>query len=219
MQEQKFTDYFIDNLVNKYGYPKQAIKKHVKIGGYCFDVAIQKGVVYVQVFEFHNSLTHEVHNVYQRFSDVSVETPFYCVIFDDKGKFKLYDGNNLEKEVQDIASILNYKNAIARFFRPTLNEFSAVKNEISAGCYISAFLIMLYVGYYLFYHIVRNSGCCGCCPRHVVNNPMPLSYELLAYLGLIIFLLIFPSVLKLWNYIKRIKIGSFELDLRDELYN
>lgn len=204
MVERDFEEKFVDLLINKYGYPRQAIKKGVRIGNFIVDIAIQKGTVYIQAFEFKCKYTPEVRVVYQRFSDVCVDTPFYCIVFDNSGKFKMYDCN-IEKEVSDVAGVLNYDNAIARFFRPTLRDFDNVKKSISAVCYISVGIIIIYITIYIFCYI------CPCC-----KITLPLSSELITVFGFIIVLFLLPSLLKLWNYIKQIKIGAFELDLREE---
>ena len=114
MTEQEKKKRFIADLVSKYGYPKESVKSDIRIGSNVYDVAIQKGTIYIQAFEFKKKLVREISLIYQRFSEASVETPFYSVIFKDDGSWKMYEGTDLKKPIQDVKEVLNYKKAIAK---------------------------------------------------------------------------------------------------------
>ena len=81
MTEQDFVEKFVADLVSVYGYPKETIKRNVQIDIHRYDVLIQKGTVYIQAFEFKKKPIQGIRFIYQRFSEVSVDTPFYRVIF------------------------------------------------------------------------------------------------------------------------------------------
>ena len=77
MTEQEMKKNFMSDLVSKYGYPEESVKSDVRISSNVFDVAIPKGTIYIQAFEFKKKHTREISFIYQRFSEASVEPPFY----------------------------------------------------------------------------------------------------------------------------------------------
>lgn len=212
MTEKEFEEKFITDLISTYGYPNEAVKRDVKIGTSIFDVAIQKGTIYIQAFEFKKNPTREISFIYQRFSETSVETPFYSVIFKDDGSWKMYEGTDFKKPIQDVKEVLNYKKAIAKFFHDAQHDIGRVIKGLKIKCRICACVLMLYFALYLIC-----GGACQCCCNHAANIPDLLSYDIILYLCLIIILVLLPSLIQLIGVVRRVKIGLFELELADKL--
>lgn len=212
MTEKEFEEKFITDLISTYGYPNKAIKRDVKIGTSIFDVAIQKGTIYIQAFEFKKKLVREISLIYQRFSEASVETPFYSVIFKDDGSWKMYEGTDFKKPIQDVKEVLNYKKAIAKFFHDAQHDLGEVIKSLKNKCGFCACVLMLYFALYLIC-----GGACQCCCNHAANIPDLLSYDIILYLCLIIILVLLPSLIQLIGVVRRVKIGLFELELADKL--
>lgn len=210
MSEFEFVKKFIDDLVNKYGYPKEAIKQEIKIGNVICDIAIKKGTKFIQVFELKKTLMPAAHIVLQRLSDVQVETPCFLVIFDDNGTWKLYDANNPEKEIIDKANVLNYGNATTRLINKSLNDITPILKKIANIGEWSASVLLFYL---LAYGICYYKA--GAYSSHYVR--IPLSFEIITCFGIIIILLLLPYLLDLLKCIRRLKIGAFELELKEEL--
>lgn len=212
MTEKEFEEKFITDLISTYGYPNEAVKRDVKIGTSIFDVAIQKGTIYIQAFEFKKKLVREISLIYQRFSEASVETPFYSVIFKDDGSWKMYEGTDFKKPIQDVKEVLNYKKAIAKFFHDAQHDLGEVIKSLKNKCGFCACSLALYFVCYVFYSFV----CCCCCDQ---SDKMPnlLSYDIILYLCLIIVLVLLPSIVQLIGVVRKIKIGLFELELTEKL--
>lgn len=212
MTEKEFEEKFITDLIFTYGYPNEAIKRDVKIGTSIFDVAIQKGTIYIQAFEFKKKLVREISLIYQRFSEASVETPFYSVIFKDDGSWEMYEGTDFKKPIQDVKEVLNYKKAIAKFFHDAQHDLGEVIKSLKNKCGFCACSLALYFVCYVFYSFV----CCCCCDQ---SDKMPnlLSYDIILYLCLIIVLVLLPSIVQLIGVVRKIKIGLFELELTEKL--
>lgn len=212
MTEQEMKKRFMTDLVSKYGYPKESVKSEVRIGSHVFDVAIQKGTVYIQVFEFKKKHTREISFIYQRFSEASVETPFYSVIFKDDGSWNIYEGDDVKNPIQNVKEVLNYQKAIAKFFHDAQHDIGRVIKGLKIKCRTCACVLMLYFALYLIC-----GGACQCCCNHAANIPDLLSYDIILYLCLIIILVLLPSLLQLIRVVRKIKIGLFELELADKL--
>lgn len=212
MTEQEMKKRFMTDLVSKYGYPKESVKSEVRIGSHVFDVAIQKGTVYIQAFEFKKQHTREISFIYQRFSEVSVDTPFYSVIFKDDGSWKMYEGTDFKKPIQDVKEVLNYKKAIAKFFHDAQHDLGEVIKSLKNKCGFCACSLALYFVCYVFYSFV-----CSCCCDQSDKMPNLLSYDIILYLCLIIVLVLLPSIVQLIGVVRRVKIGLFELELADKL--
>ena len=212
MTDQEMTRKFVSDLVSKYGYPEECVKSDVRIGSNVYDVAIQKGTIYIQAFEFKKKLVREISLIYQRFSEASVETPFYSVIFKDDGSWEMYEGTDFKKPIQDVKEVLNYKKAIAKFFHDAQHDLGNVIKSLKNKCGFCACSLALYFACYVFYSFV----CCCCCDQ---SDKMPslLSYDIILYLCLIIILVLLPSLIQLIGVVRRVKIGLFELELADKL--
>ncbi len=212
MTEQDFEEKFVTDLVSIYGYPKEAIKRDVQIGTHRYDVLIQKGTVYIQAFEFKKKPVREISYIYQRFSESSVETPFYSVIFKDDGSWDMYEGTDFKKPIQDVREVLNYKKAIAKFFRDAQHDVGGVIKGLTTKCRLCVCALALYFACYVFFSCLC---CCFC--NQTVKMPNLLSYDILLYLCLIIFLVLLPSLIQLIGVVRRLKIGLFELELKDKM--
>ncbi len=212
MTEKEFEEKFITDLISTYGYPNEAIKRDVKIGTSIFDVAIQKGTIYIQAFEFKKKLVREISLIYQRFSEASVETPFYNVIFKDDGSWEMYEGTNFKKPIQDVKEVLNYKKAIAKFFHDAQHDLGEVIKSLKNKCGFCACSLALYFVCYVFYSFV-----CCCCRDQSDKMPNLLSYDIILYLCLIIILVLLPSLIQLIGVVRRVKIGLLELELANKL--
>ena len=145
MTDQEKKKKFMTDLVKTYGYPEESVKSEVRIGPNVFDVAIQKGTIYIQVFELKNKPKYETYYIYKRFTEVSVDTPFYCVIFNEDGSWKLYDADNLNKPIRKAETILNYKKAIAYFFHYVQKDVSDIIGSIKTKCCICAGFLLAYL--------------------------------------------------------------------------
>ena len=207
MTDQEKKKKFMTDLVKTYGYPEESVKSEVRIGPNVFDVAIQKGTIYIQVFELKNKPKYETYYIYKRFTEVSVDTPFYCVIFNEDGSWKLYDADNLNKPIRKAETILNYKKAIAYFFHYVQKDVSDIIGSIKTKCCICAGFLLAYLTYY----IICDCKWCSCFYDY---KPSKLSYEFLLYLCLICVMVLLPSILQLLGSVRGIKIGSLL-----ELYN
>ena len=208
MTEQEMKKNFMSDLVSKYGYPEESVKSDVRISSNVFDVAIQKGTIYIQAFELKNKPKYETYYIYKRFAEVSVDTPFYCVIFNEDGSWKLYDADNLNKPIQRVEAILNYKKAIAYFFHYAQKDVSDVIRSVKIKCCICASTIFAYLAYYIICD-------CNWCSRLEPYKPTsPLSYEFFLFVCLICVIVLLPSILQLLGSVRRIKIGPLL-----ELYN
>ena len=209
MTDQEMTRKFVSDLVSKYGYPEECVKSDVRIGSNVYDVAIQKGTIYIQAFEFKKKLVREISLIYQRFSEASVETPFYSVIFKDDGSWKMYEGTDFKKPIQDVKEVLNYKKAIAKFFHDAQHDLGEVIKSLKNKCGFCACSLALYFACYVYY------SCICCCGNDYAPNL--LSYDIILYLCLIIILVLLPSLIQLIGVVRRVKIGLFELELADKL--
>lgn len=202
MTEQEKKKRFIADLVSKYGYPEESVKSEVRIGPNVFDVAIQKGTIYIQAFELKNKSKHETHYISKRFAEVSVDTPFYCVIFNEDGSWKLYDADNLCKPIRRVEAILNYKKAIAYFFHYAQKDISDIIRSVKIKCCICASAILAYLAYY----IICDCNWCSSLKPYKPNSP--LSYEFFLFVCLICVIVLLPSILQLLGSVRRIKVGS-----------
>ena len=209
MTEQDFVEKFVADLVSVYGYPKETIKRNVQIDIHRYDVLIQKGTVYIQAFEFKKKPIQGIRFIYQRFSEVSVDTPFYRVIFKDDGSWTIYEGDDFKDPIQNVKEVLNYKKAIAKFFQDAQHDVGRVIKWLKIKCRICACVLALYFACYVFY-------CCICCCGNDYA-PNLLSYDIILYLCLIIILVLLPSLIQLIGVVRRVKIGLFELELADKL--
>ncbi|MBO7459111.1 MAG: hypothetical protein J6T80_07660 [Paludibacteraceae bacterium] len=208
MTEREFINRFIDDLVRKYGYPREAIKQEIRIGNNIYDIAIQKGVRFVQVFEFKRNLSCSTHVVLQRFSDLNVNTPCFYVIFNSKDNWELYDASNLRMEIRKVEEVLNFDKAVALFFNQALSNNKPILQRISTIANFSAIALIAYIVMYVMCYS-------WICPDIVVR--IPLSFEIITCYGIIVILFLLPSLLELLKLVKRVKIGAFELELKDEL--
>jgi hypothetical protein len=144
---------------------------------------------------------------------VSVDTPFYCVIFNEDGSWKLYDADNLNKPIRKVETILNYKKAIANFFYYTQKDINGIIISVKTKCCICVGLLMAYLAYY----IICDCNWCSCFDKH---EPSPLSYEFLLYICLICAMILLPSLIQLLGSVRRIKIGSLlELSKEDDTHS
>lgn len=208
MTDQEMTRKFVSDLVSKYGYPEECVKSDVRIGSNVYDVAIQKGAINIQVFELKSKPKHEISYILNRFTEVSVDTPFYSVIFNDDGSWKLYDADNLSKPILNVKAVLNYKKAIANFFYYTQKDISDIIRSVKLKCFTCACFLLAYLAYYIV------CDCEWCCSLQN-HTPSKLSFEFLLYLCLICVIVLLPSVLQLLGSVRRIKIGSL-LELSNE---
>lgn len=214
MTEQEKKKRFIADLVSKYGYPKESVKSDIRIGYNVFDVAIQKGTIYIQAFELKNKPKYETYYIYKRFTEVSVDTPFYCVIFNEDGSWKLYDADNLNKPIRKVETILNYKKAIANFFYYTQKDISDIIRSVKIKCCICASAILAYLAYY----IICDCNWCSSLKPYKPNSP--LSYEFFLFVCLICVIVLLPSILQLLGSVRRIKVGSLlELSKEDDTHS
>lgn len=210
MTEQEKKKRFIADLVSKYGYPEESVKSDIRIGYNVFDVAIQKGTIYIQVFEFKNKPKYETYYIYKRFTEVSVDTPFYCVVFNEDGSWKLYDADNLCKPIRRVEAILNYQKAIAYFFHYAQKDVGDIIRSVKTKCCICASVMLAYLAYY----IICDCNWCRCLYDY---QPSKLSYEFILYLCLTCVIILLPSVIQLLGSVRRIKIGSLlELSKEDD---
>jgi hypothetical protein len=212
MTEQEMAQKFMADLVSKYGYPIESVKSEVRIGANVFDVAIQKGTIYIQAFEFKKKPTREISFIYQRFSEVSVETPFYNVIFKDDGSWHIYEGDDVKRPIQNVKEVLNYQKAIAKFFHNAQHDIDGVIKGLTSKCGLCAVVLALFFAC----HIIFSCVCYFCCNQSA-NMPNLLSYDILLYLCLIIFLVLLPSLIQLIGIVRHVKIGLFELELAEKL--
>lgn len=205
---------FVTKLITKYNYPKESIKTNVRVGTFVFDVVIQKGNMYVQAFEVkaNNSkpdFGKKVKILSQKINDISVDTPLYCAIYDqDKQEWILYSASNLKKPIDNIEHVLNYREAVVKFLGQVRERASAQPKELPWICWCSSIVMFAYLVFYLL---------CDYCIIEPPALPSPLSSEFLIYVSVMVFLLILPSLLKLLNNVKRIKISIFELELKEKL--
>lgn len=208
MTDQEKKKKFMTDLVKTYGYPEESVKSEVRIGPNVFDVAIQKGTIYIQVFELKNKPKYETYYIYKRYTEVSVDTPFYCVVFNEDGSWKLYDADNLSKPILNVKAVLNYKKAIANFFYYKQKDISDIIRSVKFKCFTCACFLLAYLAYYIV------CDCEWCCSLQN-HTPSKLSFEFLLYLCLICVIVLLPSVLQLLGSVRRIKIGSL-LELSNE---
>ncbi len=202
MTDQEKKKKFMTDLVKTYGYPEESVKSEVRIGPNVFDVAIQKGTIYIQVFELKNKPTYETYYIYKRFTEVSVDTPFYCVVFNEDGSWKLYDADNLCKPIRRVEAILNYKKAIAYFFHYAQKDISDIIRSVKIKCCICTSAILAYLAYY----IICDCNWCNSLKPYKPNSP--LSYEFFLFVCLICVIVLLPSILQLLGSVRRIKVGS-----------
>lgn len=202
MTDQEMTKKFMADLISKYGYPEESVKSEVRIGSNVFDVAIQKGTIYIQAFELKNKPKHEIFYIYKRFSEASVDTPFYSVIFNDDGSWKLYDTDNRCRPIRNVKAILNYKKAIAYFFHYAQKDISDIIRSVKIKCCIFASAILAYLAYY----IICDCNWCNSLKPYKPNSP--LSYEFFLFVCLICVIVLLPSILQLLGSVRRIKVGS-----------
>lgn len=213
MTDQEIKKKFVTDLVSKYGYPEESVKSDVRIGSNVFDVAIQKGTIYIQAFEIKNKPKIETYYIYKRFSEVSVDTPFYCVIFNEDGSWKLYDADNLSQSIRRVEAILDYKKAIAYFFHYAQKDVSDIIRSVKIKCGICTSAMLAYLAYY----VICDCKWCSCLYDY---KPSKLSYEFLLYLCLICVMVLLPSILQLLGSVRRIKIGSLlELSNEDDTHS
>lgn len=198
---------FIKDLIEKYHYPAEAIKTDVKVDLKRFDVVIQKGDMYVQAFEIKASKSNEdaienqIKILSQKLNDISVDTPLYCAIYNhEKSEWELYSESNLKKPIADVEQVLNYREAVVKFLGIAREQAIAQPKEFPWLCWGIAFVLFVYLLVYLL---------CDNCPT--------LSAEFLIYVGLVVFLTLLPSLLKLINNVKRIRFSIFELELKEKL--
>lgn len=167
-----------------------------------------KKVRFISAFEFKKTPMREISFIYQRFSEVSVETPFYCVIFKGDGSWDMYEGTDFKKPIQDVKEVLNYQKAIAKFFHDAQHDIGGVIKGLKNKCGLCAGALALYFACYILFCSV----CCCCCDQSV-NMPNLLSYDIILYLCLIIILVLLPSLLQLIGIVRKVKIGLLELEL------
>ena len=215
MTEQIFRDVFTKELVEKYHYPKDGIKTDVKGQASYFDLVIQKGSLYTQAFEIkknraaHQFMARQMHYLSQDLNGISVGTPIYCVIFDDTGKWELFNADNLKKPVANVEDILNYREATAKFLGIAREQVVAIPKSIQWLCWLFALIVFAQ----LFVCTLKSYGI------NIVSNTDfdGLSYEWLVYTGVILGLILVPILLPFMRWIKKIKLGSFELELKEKL--
>ena len=136
---------FINDLIKKYHYPPEAVLTNVRGDFARFDVVIQKGNMYVQAFEIkaNNNNKKEVEQqikiISQKLNDISVDTPLYCVIYNqDKSEWELFSKSNLKKPIKNIEHVLNYREAVAKFLGLAREQATAQPKEFPWLCWLSA---------------------------------------------------------------------------------
>lgn len=206
---------FIKDLIEKYHYPAEAIETEVKVDLKRFDVVVKKGNMYVQAFEVKANKNNEeaiggqMKILSQKLNDISVDTPLYCAIYNqEKSEWELYSEGNLKKPIKDVVQVLNYRDAVVKFLGLVREQAVAQPKEFPWLCWGIAFVLFAYLVVYLL---------CDYCIFDPPALPSPFSAEFLIYIGLVVFLTLLPSLLKLLNNVKRIKVSIFELELKEKL--
>ena len=206
---------FIKDLIEKYHYPQESIKTEVMGDFARFDVVIQKGNMYVQAFEVKTNLSNkqarkqQMKIVAQKLNDISVDTPLFCVFYNkDQSKWELYSENNLDEPIKNVENVLNYREAVVKFLGLVRKQVTAQPKEFPWLCWGTALILFGYLIIYLL---------CDFCLIEPPTLPSPFSAEILTYIGIVLFLTLLPSLLKLLNNVRRIRFSIFELELKEKL--
>lgn len=189
---------FVEMLKKKFHYPAAAVRTDVPSKFNRFDVLIQKGGSYIQAFEIKSSMpTREkeqkkiLEHLASSLNEFSVDTPIYLAI-KDKKEWKIYAYDDLQTPL-DLKEILNYQDASRRFWGFIKDSVNEIPKKFNLICWISAAVVGLYFAY------------CVC--AQICGWVVPLDYQYLLLLCLVLALILSPFLLQMTGKIKKFKLG------------
>jgi hypothetical protein len=219
VDKKELQEAFEKHLIEKGGYPKESIYRDWEVASnrvaITLDIAIVINDIVIQAFQlFDNTIENESSQTVsftQTIDSVEVKSEVLFAIYDsikESWEFKLPNNNprNIAK------CFMTFSTAGKQFLdnaeekiqeRRLIPIVSVLKDKCTRICCACTIYLVLYI---LFY-VGNSNGICNC--------ELPLSWELLILIAIILLFAVLPSLLP---FISAIRVGSVEISLVREVF-
>lgn len=213
VDKKELQEVFEKHLIEKRGYPKESIYRDWEVASnrvaITLDIAIVINDIVIQAFRLFNNTTESesmpTMTFTQTIDSVEVKSEVLFAIYDsikDSWEFKSSNNNSRNKA----KCFMTFSTAGTQFFDNTEEKIqeqrlipivSVLKDKCTRICCACTIYLVLYILFYLG----NSNGICNC--------ELPLSWELLILIAIILLFAVLPSLLP---FISTIKVGGVEIN-------